>query len=72
MIIDKNIPIPNGAPRGAPPKYPFRDMEVGDSVLFPEAQQKIVAAAHVHGKFTGKKFKTRSTEDGGVRIWRIA
>lgn len=72
MIIEKNVPMPKTEGRGRPPIYPFRDMDVGDSVFIPE--QGVGGSAYLsamqHGRLNGKKFSGR-TEDGGVRIWRV-
>lgn len=73
--IDKGIAQPSGGGRIA--KYPFRQMEVGDSFMFPVGY----AGAHYYGMardFTSqcfatgenKKFKTSKVE-GGYRCWRI-
>ena len=75
MNIDKSIPVPENAGRiGGIKKYPFADMQVGDSVFF--AGEKIgrrcnpyLAAQQVAIRH-GMKFCGRSI-DGGVRIWRI-
>lgn len=53
-------------------KYPFPDMEVGDSIFAPEDKaRKVRYAAYAYGKVHGLKFLCR-TVDGGVRVWRIA
>lgn len=65
-ILEKGIPIP--APRA---KHRWADMEVSDSLFFPEGKVATVksmvrSAAKRHGfKFTLRKLK------GGVRVWRI-
>jgi hypothetical protein len=55
-------------------KYPFRDMEVGDS-FFVEgdgAAATLVRYASVNEqRKSGKRFSTRRVE-GGYRCWRIA
>lgn len=73
MKIEKGIAIPE-KPRsgGRPTKYPFKVMEVGDSVFIDEAEAKAaIAAARATGRIHGKKFVYR-TVDGGIRIWRAA
>lgn len=73
--IEKGIPLPNKQVRT--PKYPFRDMAVGDSFFIksthPEsARKKVSAAATMFCKINeGYKFKTQVFE-GGVRTWRVA
>ncbi len=75
--IEKGIPIPNQYRGGTKRKYPFNDMEVGDSflVLCSKKRSKNVSAS-LKGSTRRTKdmsFITRyiSTE-GGVRIWRIS
>lgn len=84
MQIDKHIPIPQARTRtgrsGRRSMYPFREMDVGDSVFFPgvggaiQSCKPYMAAATVAKRdkafrFTGRKV----VEDGqrGVRIWRV-
>ena len=67
FTIDKDRPIP---PTRRQTKYPFGEMEVGDS-FFAE-NKKAVSAAHVWAStHPGVKFATR-TEGDGVRVWRLA
>lgn len=68
--IEKGVPIPthNG---GASPKYPFREMEVGDSILLlSKDKAKYTGLANGWARSTGWKFSSRFVE-GGRRIWRI-
>jgi len=73
------IPAPKRG-RGRPPKYPWAEMEIGDS-FFVEAQEgrsienqqrSLSASGRSYGvrKHVGMKFRTRTVE-GGVRVWRI-
>ncbi len=65
MEIEKNIPAPKRR------KYPFAEMDVGDSILvLGEEGRKAANAARVYGHLNGIKFATRQ-RDGGVRIWRV-
>lgn len=56
-------------------KYPFSEMQAGDSIFFPNESlgslSKPAKAAIAWGGRYGRKFKSRSV-DGGVRIWRVA
>ena len=56
------------------PVFPFRDMEVGDSIFFPDepkgARSNPCVSAHNYGARHGKKFSGRKEGDG-VRVWRI-
>lgn len=78
MQIDKNIPAPkNIGGAGAPTKWPFTKMEVGDSVLVDGIS---CSTAHCPGYNAAKqianrmgfKFTGRAQGDGTVRIWRTA
>lgn len=68
--IEKNVPCPKNFT-----KYPFDEMDVGDS-FFVEAQGKTINAALISWKRrkknigSGKKF-IRRTVNGGQRVWRI-
>ena len=66
--IEKGIPV-----SVARMSWPFKDMEVGDSVLFedPLIAKKAQTHCHVHGAQSGRKFATRK-EGNGIRVWRVA
>lgn len=74
FVIDKGVPIPQ-APRGRRPKYPFAQLEVGDSFFVAGESRKIVTnlsrLAHSHKTRHGGDFVTRVV-DGGARVWRVA
>lgn len=67
--ITKGLPTP----RGRRAKYPFREMEVGDSFFAPGS-----SVIGIHGcarRHRPMKFTCRSlVENGvaGIRVWRIA
>ncbi len=70
ITIDHNVPFPNKAER-----FPFADMQVGDSFLIPgdESRQQVRAAAINYGNKSGQVFKvTIRRTDAGLRCWRIA
>lgn len=84
--IEKAIPLPAvEAGQGRPPKYPFAQLEVGDSFFVPaevkEGDTQEQAVARLRGrmdsnkrqgqKLTGFTLAVRTVE-GGVRIWRTA
>ena len=81
--IDKDIPIPDKCPndgRGRKVKYPFRQMEVGDSFLYEEpfsqaAQAKLHSCAYAFKKNNPEKknwkFTVRKVEGDKIRVWRI-
>lgn len=71
MQIDKGIPIGENSKVGRPSKYPWHEMDDGDSV-FIEGETtagSAVVSARRFGKTNGKCFVARTVE-GGVRIWR--
>jgi hypothetical protein len=71
--IEKNIPAPNGTGKaGARPKYPFAQMDVGDSFFVPGMKSSALSnATQWHASKTGKKF-TCTAEADGARCWRVA
>lgn len=70
MEIKKGIPISDG--RGAAPKYPFDDMDLGDcfdaTVESEHTQRSITAAA----KARGYEVKTSKISETVVRVWLVA
>lgn len=70
--IDKGIPLPPAIRcRGAAPKYPWHEMNVGDSFFAQGVKASSISRlAIVTGKACGRKFSTRKESDG-VRVWRI-
>lgn len=69
--IDKNFPPPFS---GKARKYPFRDMEIGDSFFAEIPVSRLSQAAH-NNRQEGRKYTSRTvTENGvkGTRIWRIS
>ena len=66
--IEKNIPVP---PFRKALKYPFEEMQVGDSFLVTDVKRENLAiTARKYGKKAGKDFLVREVE-GGVRCWRV-
>lgn len=79
IIIEKNIRIPAGGQGSRGSKYPFSQMEIGDSfqVEF-EAKERnhppASASAYLYGKRTNTKWASRVTKVDGkhfVRVWRV-
>ena len=64
--IEKGIPIPPDG-RGATPKYPWNQMEVGYSFLGAKTVSRNIGT---EAKKRGWRFTTRA-EAGGRRVWRI-
>lgn len=78
--IRKGVPKPsmNTGGMGRNLKYPFGDMEVGDSFLISqtsESKSKRLAAGAInnaHRRFPERKFSQRVDDSGGIGIWRDA
>lgn len=77
MKVEKNIGLPSKTRKT---KYPWRDMEVGDSFLWPRPfstgeQTKAVGTANSFCKRSPDckdwKFSCRKTDDDKIRIFRI-
>ena len=67
--VEKKIPIPQDGRHGT--KYPFPDMQIGDSIEFDrEEYHRVYSAARIYGYRHGKKFSVRA-KDGKARIWRV-
>jgi hypothetical protein len=69
--IDKGIPFPGAPIRHA--KYPWQEMQVGDSFVHTESLRRARSAANNAGKQKknqGKLFRA-AMHDGAVRIWRM-
>ncbi len=75
--IEEGIPIPLQYRGGSKKKYPFDDMEIGDSFLVTciKGKVKSVSASLIGStrRVPHKSFTTRYIkEEKGVRIWRIS
>ena len=71
--IDVGVPISKITSGRKPTKFPFTDMEVGDSVFVPEAKPNSSYASAATRNYSPHKFIQRTViEDGvkGLRIWR--
>lgn len=80
--IDKNISPPEPT-IGRPPKYPFKDMKVGDSIAVPlsgdvmlsgedRATDRLRCACIAYSRRHGGKFTVRiDRENNLARCWRI-
>jgi hypothetical protein len=74
IAIEKQVPLPeaNRPPRTS--KYPFGDMEVGDSFLATDIKSATMyssVARYAKSVNNTKKFTVRTVSDG-VRVWRTA
>lgn len=74
FVIEKNVPIPE-----APKKYPFMDMEIGDSFFAEGTQPTRLNNSTSSARKAGRRFTMRSvTEENaegkevqGTRVWRV-
>jgi len=66
MKIEKSVPMPTERN-----KYPFREMDIGDSFLVEVDVVKVISAAHAWGKVNNKKFSIKKV-DAGHRCWRVS
>jgi len=70
--IEKGVPLPpkgTGRKNGTY-KYPFRDMEVGDSFFVPITDRKQWFSTAAMKALPGWKFAQRKVT-GGIRVWRV-
>lgn len=67
--IEKGIPAPYRVRDRA--KYPFAEMEVGDSFLTKEDRTRVSGAASLYGKRHGRRYSVSMTAEG-LRVWRLA
>lgn len=68
ITIDKNVPMKRAR---AQSKYPFGDMDIGDSFFVEKGRKQVACAASSYGKRNRKKYAVRAEGDG-ARCWRTA
>lgn len=73
--IEKGIPIPKV---GRTRKYPFQEMEIGDSFLYDKefSRENMTLISNAARAWSNKgnygyKFTVHKTEDNKIRIWRV-
>lgn len=67
--VEKGIPMP---PPRSHTKYPWHDMDVGDSFFIKDGNtNKVSTAGRTNKQKTGRSYCVRQVE-GGVRVWRTA
>lgn len=75
MLIEKDVPLTDqrgvGKSSGRPAKYPWAEMEVGDSFKAEVAPDVLRASASGYGRRNGFSFVVRKEGDGS-RAWRTA
>jgi len=65
--IDKGIPVPQQ--RNLRAKYPFAEMEIGDSFYVVRGVAYMRSVASTRGKVLNRKFAVQAEGDG-ARVWR--
>jgi len=68
FTIETDVPAPVRI------KYPFREMEVGESFVQPDLElgRKLRGIIYQYGLRNGKKFSVKLDPEGpGYRVWRI-
>lgn len=73
IVIESGIlpPVDVGSRRGRAKKYPFEDMNVGDSFAVPEDVKAEAVAARARKQHKPKLFSAHQL-NGAWRIWRTA
>lgn len=65
--IDTGVPIPDSVVN-----YPLKDLDVGDSFVFPkEKRASVQSKASLVKKETGREFTVSKIDDTNCRIWRV-
>ena len=71
FTIRKGVPPPPG--RGYAHKYPFANMQVGDSFTLEEAQvERVRRAAYTYSSRNRGVYRVRKGEDGLWAYWRLS
>ena len=77
FVVESGIPVP---PTGKGrylrgkyrrPKYPWDEMEIGDSFFYDGKRSTVDGNAGSRGRQTGEYYISRAVM-GGTRIWRVA
>jgi hypothetical protein len=71
FVIEKGIPTPER--KAQQTRYPFPQMDVGDSFVVPqEVIENVRMAASQAARRKGLKFATRRIDAAHYRVWRLA
>ena len=72
--IEKGVPVPPKSRNGGRKlKYPFDQMEVGDSFAANAPQNTVLSSARAYARRNpGMTFTTREIDKKSCRVWRIA
>ena len=74
FTVTKGIPIPKNNARYGRSKYPFGEMEVGDSFfipLAPTASLKVSVYRAARVNYGVKRSIRIAAEKSGMRVWRV-
>lgn len=83
LQIEKGIPFANRISEAAHYKYPFEDMEIGDSFLIPLEDNKRSTRQNARTlcrvtferwavKWSRDEYQIRTAQvEGGIRVWRV-
>lgn len=71
-VIEKDVPLPIGAGERGPRKYPWNEMEVGDSFVVAKRTASVSGICASASRRTGRKFVSRAIDANTCRVWRIA
>jgi len=72
--VEKGIPVPERKGRGNEPRYPFADMEVGDSFAMDcdyLLEKRLRGAAAQWSRRNGQRMTVRR-EGNQCRVWRVS
>lgn len=76
IVIEKGVPLAKSVRKARESKYPFAQMEGGDSFFIPgnKAAGKIRSSVSIATKAGHGKFSVRTVEEGGkigVRVYKL-
>ena len=77
IMVEDNIPMPEGGKGGGNAKYPWKELSIGQSFWVPSTnlkswQTSCVKAGKAHNaKYIARKFTGPAGQDG-IRVWRKA
>lgn len=67
--IDKGVPFPEKIVSRGNKRYPWKELEVGDSFVL-ENKGAHTQAARASQKYAPRRFRVRKM-DGAFRVWRV-
>lgn len=72
MLVEKDVPIPKrGAILKKPTRYPFDQMDIGDSFVAEDHTQQQAKHIHTYAERCGIKTTSRRIAEKSWRVWRI-